>query len=87
MLDFGAMISNVQSSSSSQLPQQFVNLNIGAPIEQPQPQGYMGLQGVTRPVGRQVLGRGMSDSLGELIMGPVQQPANSGHTLATNLWQ
>nr|CAD7589417.1 unnamed protein product [Timema genevievae] len=71
----------------SQLPQQFVNLNIGAPIEQPQPQGYMGLQGVTRPVGRQVLGRGMSDSLGELIMGPVQQPANSGNTLATNLWQ
>nr|CAD7456288.1 unnamed protein product [Timema tahoe] len=71
----------------TQLPQQFVNLNIGAPIEQPQPQGYMGLQGGTRPVGRQGLGRGMSDSIGELIMGPVQQPANSGHTLATNLWQ
>nr|CAD7404347.1 unnamed protein product [Timema poppensis] len=87
MLDFGAMISNVQSSSASQLPQQFVNLNIGAPIEPPQPQGYAGLQGVTRPVGRQVLGRGMPDSIDELIMGPVQQPANPGHTLATNLWQ
>nr|CAD7400911.1 unnamed protein product [Timema cristinae] len=67
----------------TQLPQQFVNLNIGAPIEHPPPQGYMGLQGVTRPVGRQVLGQGID----ELMMGPVQQPANPGHTLATNLWQ
>ncbi|XP_049789078.1 stromal membrane-associated protein 1 isoform X1 [Schistocerca nitens] len=91
MLDFASPNAAV-SSVPVQLPQQMARLNLGAPVVTAQVPGMMGMP--MQPVSAMsiptmgVPAIGMTATTTPAMgISTFGQPANPGHTLATNLWQ